>query len=145
MPGLTPQFTNADINKHVDAFVKDKLKRMFETLSFVGIEAVNYAKEHGSYQDQTGNLRSSVGYAVIYNGNIQKQSMSGRGEGVSAGKELIDELAEQFNQGMVLVVVAGMEYAAAVESLNFDVITGSSFAAEELLTFLRQKLGATFQ
>ena len=145
MPGLIPDFSFGAIEKRVNAFTKDKLKKMALVLSFVGLDAVEYARENGSYQDQTGNLRASVGYAVIYNGEITKQGFQGKADGVWEGKSVVIDLAEQYNVGMVLVVVAGMEYAAAVESLNYDVITGSTVFAEDLLQFLKQKLGSTFQ
>ena len=43
---------------------------------------------------------------------------------------------------MVLVVVAGMEYAASVESKNYDVITGGVAIGEDLMKYFREKLGA---
>lgn len=135
--GLMPEYTMADIDRKVEAWRRDREKKMFEVLSYVGIESVNFAKKNGSYQDQTGNLRASVGYAVIVDGEVRK-SQTVPEESAS----LIDELANRFNRGMVLVVVAGMEYAAAVESKGYDVITGSSFEGDRLLTFMREKLGA---
>ena len=47
---------------------------------------------------------------------------------------------------MILVVVAGMEYAAAVESYKYDVITGSSLMAEsKLIPFMIKELGLKFK
>ena len=137
MIGLKQEFTMADIDRRAQAFARDRVKKIFEALSYVGIECVKFAKQHGSYTDQTGNLRASVGYAVIGDGAILKsQTLPGK----SAG--LIEQLATQFNRGMVLVVVAGMEYAAAVESKGYDVITGSSLEGDKLMKFMRRKLKA---
>lgn len=142
MSGLIPQFNMSDINKKVDAFHKRKLRQMFDMLSFVGIRSVEWAKVNGAYMDQTGNLRSSIGYAVIHNG----QTVVFESEGTPLGKleagEVIQKLAGQYNTGMVLVVVAGMEYAAAVESKGYDVITGSTFEAELLLEQMKKLLQA---
>jgi hypothetical protein len=145
MPGLIPEFTQADIDKKVNAFHEDKLRKMFEVLSYVGIRSVNYAKSHHGYKDQTGNLTSSIGYAVLDNGKVHDEKYQGTAAGIEQSKKVIDELAGQFSKGLVLVVVAGMEYAAAVESKGYDVITGSSFYADsELMPILKSKLGAAF-
>ena len=66
-------------------------------------------------------------------------------EGRHGAVKIVTELAHRYPKGMILVIVAGMEYAAAVESKGYDVITGSSlFADIELLPFMREKLGAAF-
>lgn len=160
MPGLIPEFTQADIDKKVDAFKKKKLKDIFETLSYIGIQSVNFAKERvpsgtkehpspgGGFWDRTGNLRSSIGYAVISDGSVKierfKKHVGGE-EGIAAGKRLVKEISLKYNKGMVLVITAGMEYAAAVESKGYDVITGSSYFADaELLPFMKEKLGMEF-
>jgi len=139
MPGLIPTFTMADIERRIDSFQQAKVRKAFEILSYVGIECVKFAKKHHGYTDQTGNLTSSIGYAIVYDGKIEKASMMHED---SAG--LVEELAQKYPDGMILVVVAGMEYAAAVESKNYDVITGSSYKAEELMAFMKKELGAAF-
>jgi hypothetical protein len=139
---LIPEFTQADIDRRVQDFTTKKIKDIFETLSYIGINCVNYARKHHGYQDRTGNLTSSLGYAVIYDGEVKKQDLEGTTEGQAQAGSLIMELAVQFSQGMVLVVVAGMEYAAAVESKGYDVITGSSYEGEKLLKFMKTQLGA---
>ncbi len=162
--GLIPQFTIADISKDIDSFQRHTLKEIFEVLSYVGIESVNYAKQYHGYRDQTGNLTSSIGYAIIYDGVIKKEHFGGKTASVSTfgsaghkkkrvkatetgrdeGAKIIQELAHQYPTGMILVVVAGMEYAAAVESKGYDVISGSSVKAEELMRFMKAELGIAF-
>lgn len=139
---LIPEFTQADIDRKTNEFIKKKLKDTFEALSYVGIQCVNFAKKNGSYTDRTGNLRSSVGYAVISDGQVKNESHEGTTEGTAQSGALIQELAREYDRGMVLVVVAGMEYAAAVESKGYDVITNSSYKGDELLKYMKQKLGA---
>jgi len=139
MPGLIPTFKMEDLSQHIDAFKRAKIKRAFEILSYIGIECVNYAKQSHTYTDQTGNLTSSIGYAVIYNGSVDRASMM-----AEESANLVEDLAKIYPEGMILVVVAGMEYAAAVESKQYDVITGASRVADDLKAYMKAKLGETF-
>jgi len=150
MPGLIPEFTQSDINRYIDKFANDKERRAFEVLSFIGIKVSNYARKKtpagGSFHDRTGNLRSSIGYAVIKDGIIkekQLEQVKQGAEGISAGEALMTELAETFPDGFVLVVTAGMEYAAAVESKGYDVITGGAQMGEKLCKQIKKMLGAS--
>ena len=72
----------------VEAYLKDQLakreKSIIRTLNFVGITCINEARTNGDYIDQTGNLRSSIGYAIIQNGVVVNQS---RFEQVKDGRE----------------------------------------------------------
>lgn len=52
-------------------------------------------------------------------------------EGVVAGERLLQEMVEKYPTGLIMVCVAGMDYAAAVESKGFDVISNSSTIAEQ--------------
>jgi hypothetical protein len=157
MSGLVPEFTMDDIRRRTDEFNRERIKKMFEVLSYIGIQCVNYAKNQvplgtrekpapgGGFWDRTGNLRSAIGYAVIYDGKVQREEfekVKDGEEGISAGKKLIEELSRKYNKGMNLVVVAGMEYAAAVESKRYDVITGSSYKGNELVDYMKKELGA---
>jgi len=135
MPGLTPEFTMADINRKVDRFTKDKIEKSLLVLSYVGVKCVNYARKNHTYTDQSGNLTASIGYAVIFDG-VVKNSM----EMPNESADLIEQLAKEYNKGMVLVLVAGMEYAAAVESKSYDVITGASFKGERLMKYMKREL-----
>jgi hypothetical protein len=109
-------------------------------LQKVGESFVSNARTNGSYKDRTGNLRNSVGYIILKNGesifeNFQ-QTVTGtiKGKevpnGVTVGEEFAQKAASEFPSGIVLIVVAGMNYAVYVESKGFDVITGSSQLAE---------------
>ncbi|MFC4212156.1 hypothetical protein ACFOWA_13230 [Pedobacter lithocola] len=93
--------------------------------------------------DHTSNLRSSIAYIILKNGKTIQENyeVSGTGsKGVQSAKALIREIKAKFNTGYVLVVVAGMNYAAAVESRGFDVITGSSKIAEAELRAALEKI-----
>ncbi|MBR7002060.1 MAG: hypothetical protein IKI11_05325, partial [Neisseriaceae bacterium] len=57
--------------------------------------------------------------------------------GQATGRNLANEIAGKFNDCIVAVVVCGAEYAAAVESKGYDVLTGS---AKELGNIFRDNL-----
>lgn len=141
--GFSPKFSKNDVRNYIEhkrqAFVQAVLNR-FE---LVGFEFVKMAREktaaQGGFNDVTGNLRSSIGFAVVDHGNIVNEnyepSKGGqkRTEGIQEAKNFIRTLTSDFESGYALIVVAGMGYAAAVESKGKDVITGSSLEAEAIL------------
>jgi hypothetical protein len=131
--GLKPKFTNADIDK----MIREKFERIEQAillrLQRIGEQFVTDARLNGSYNDITGNLRSSIGYVVLKNGEQYSAGgfeQVGTGiEGEKQGNKLLDVMPLFFPTGYVLIVVAGMNYAAAVESKGKDVLTGSSQTA----------------
>ena len=136
--GLIPGFSQENVNRKVDRFVVSIEQRIVWTLAMVGEAFVNAAREktpaEGSFNDQTGDLRSSIGWVVARDGNILTAKFEGKtAEGRAQGHKIADEVLRQYSKGFILIVVAGMEYAAAVESKGKDVITGSIPAAKELL------------
>ena len=86
-----------------------------------------------SWFNQTGNLRSSVGYVVVAHGRIVKSSdfatVLHGSEGSRAGKALAEERAKKYSNGYALIVVAGMNYAGLVEARD----NKSVLASAELL------------
>jgi hypothetical protein len=55
----------------------------------------------------------------------RKVKVGGDGEqGVQEGWLFTEEIAKKYPTGIVAVIVAGMDYAAAVESHGYDVLTG---------------------
>ena len=88
-----------------------------------------------SWFDQTGNLRSSIGYAVYDHGMQKIQSafqivMNGN-DGNIAGRKMLRQLANDYSNAYALVVVAGMNYADYVESLkNKDVLASTELWAK---------------
>lgn len=115
---------------------------IIERLSYAGELCVKEAREQGDYNDITGNLRSSIGYAVLYKGRRvaggafqQVNGRSGDGsEGVSTGQKLLDKLKSMFPDDIVLVVVAGMKYAYYVESIHHkNVLSSAKLKAEQMI------------
>lgn len=77
-----------------------------------------------NYADDTGNLRSSIGFSVYNHGQRVGYSFSGGGDGQQRAETLCEEVAGDYPDKIVCVVVAGESYAAYVESKGYDVITG---------------------
>lgn len=119
----------------------DIIKRVVERLAMVGEKAVTVARKQGTYQNVTGNLRSSIGYVILQNG---KPVVSGDAEqiggtdgdgskGVKEGQALLTKLQGEFKRGIVLIVCAGMNYAYYVENLyHLNVLASAELEANRL-------------
>jgi len=142
---IVPKFKQEDIKKRL-LEQRGKIEQAIITkLAFAGEGFIRDARSTNTYKDQTGNLRSSIGFVIIKEGVQMLEMFEGdKTEGVAAGRAVAADAAEKFPTGIVLIVVAGMGYAAAVESKGRDVITGSSYKAIdtliEVLGNLRKKL-----
>lgn len=94
------------------------------------------AKE--SWIDHTGNLRSSIGFAVYEQGSKYMESafsqvLSGT-DGSVKGKKMINDLAKEYSRVYALVIVAGMEYAGEVEALESkDVLASTKIWATSIV------------
>jgi len=51
----------------------------------------------GDYQDQTGNLRSSIGYVITRNGEIVSQKVQGNLKGVNAFFQTVQDFLKRSN------------------------------------------------
>lgn len=117
---VSPKF-----RKEADERAKTVVKNV---LSFVGERAVTEARDHGSYTDQTGNLRSSIGYVVVSDGKVegeQKKYKDGA-DGLTKGKEMLDRLAQKREGDIDLHIVAGMDYADYVERIHHKNVLSSA-------------------
>lgn len=115
-------------------------------LNYVGLECVREARTKRRYTDQTGNLRSSTGYCILYNGVIVHQSgfeavKTTAAQGAASGKKLMNNLIAQNSTGIVLIVVAGMNYAAYVEAKGLNVLDSSEIMAKKLIRKTLKRLG----
>lgn len=120
-------------------------------LASVGERVVKFAREHGSYTDQTGNLRHSIGYVIVQYGKVVTENFSiGRGfpeAQENARKSALSVVQNLPRTKTFLVWVAGMEYARYVEAKGYDVIEGSGNWVEanvetlknEFIRFLKSK------
>lgn len=111
---------------------------LIQELMIIGEKAVNEARQHHAYKDQTGNLTSSIGYAIFKDGELvyisqfnqrYKSKKKNNEVGTAEGENYALSLASQFPQGITLVVVAGMNYAAYVERKGIGGMTGAELKA----------------
>jgi len=124
-----------EIDKKIEIEIKKAEQAILKKLSYIGESALIEARSNGDYMDQTGNLRSSVGYVILNDGKVVSMSSfdsvkATATSGKSKGKEAIDSLRSQYSRGYVLLVVAGMDYAVYVEALGRNVLSSSKLMAE---------------
>ncbi|KAA4671603.1 hypothetical protein F3B42_14270 [Bacteroides ovatus] len=114
-----------------EAVKNDKL--VIQALSNLGDMCIAEARdraEEDSWFNQTGNLRSSIGYIVVVHGQVVKktgfETVLNGFEGSKIGEELAEELAGKYSNGYTLIVVAGMNYAEYVEAKNGKSVLASA-------------------
>lgn len=112
-------------------------RALLRTMQYCGEAVLRVARSTNSYKDQTGNLRSSTGYVIAIDGRIAAQSsfqtVKQGGEGAATGAEYARKLVSQYPKGVVLIVVAGMEYAAYVANRGYDVLDSAELEAERIV------------
>lgn len=119
--------------------------RAFSNLGEMCVIEARDRPQESSWFDQSGNLRSSVGYVIVHNGRIIKYSEFNQvkqgTDGIKEGKELAKELAKQYTSGYALIVVAGMNYAEYVEAMdNKNVLASAELLARRELPKMMMKL-----
>lgn len=137
----------------------DRMAEAFtQNLDSLGLRAVRFIRDRGadsSWTDQTGNLRSSVGYILVRDGRICGgggfETVNGprRGDtdkdGSREGRGFAESLAERYPTGYALIVVAGMEYAAYVEAMdNKDVLAGGEIFLRKEVRRLRERFARKY-
>lgn len=129
--------TDAEITQYLEKRIDELRGKIIEAFSYVGEQAVNEARSNHRYQNQTGNLKSSIGYCVLDNGNVVLESsfevVKDGKQGSQDGRNYLHRLMAEHPTGIVLIVVAGMEYAAYVEAKNLNVLDSAEQLAEKLL------------
>lgn len=136
----------------INAAIKAEAERVntltIRALSYLGELCIIEAKDRPqelSWFDQSGNLRSSIGYVIVHNGKIIKYSTFNQvkqgTDGIKEGKELATEIAKQYVSGYALIVVAGMNYAELVEAMdNKNVLASAELFARKELPKMMMKL-----
>lgn len=134
----------SQIEKYMQQQLKRQERAVLNTLAYVGNECVNIARKKGSYTDQTGNLRSSIGYVIAVDGRVRHASdfaVVKDGEtGGKTGKDYAKELVAKHPKGAVLIVVAGMHYAKYVAATGRDVLASAELEAQQLIPKLLKQL-----
>lgn len=113
---------------------------VLRNLAAIGEACINQARSLDTYKDQTGNLRSSIGYVIVEDGQVVQESsftLSEKGTdkvtGQQTGRAYIKELAQRFPTGISLIVAAGMNYASYVSAKGYDVIDSAELVADRLV------------
>lgn len=137
----------------ISGFIGQQVERITSALIYnlcaVGEQVLNRARSTNSYKDQTGNLRSSVGYVVAVDGEVVQSSsfevVKDGADGSRDGKSYALDLVKQFPGGIVLIVVAGMNYASYVSAKGYDVLDSSEVLADRLVPEILKQLGFNFK
>jgi len=149
MAGLIPMWSNDDLDYTFQAMTNETVEKSIIALQYIGERFVNQARRKtwhsGSFKDDTGALRSSMSYVVLVDGKVHGgieygKAKSPMSEATQANEQLVSELIPQFSKGIVLICMAGMGYAAYVESRGYDVITGSTPTDAAIGSTLRKLL-----
>lgn len=111
-----------------------------------GEECIIEAKNGGTYIDRTGNLRSSIGYAVLKDGKViqqgqVEQTLNGKEGIVEAKKYLKRRIKAAKQEGIVLIVTAGMNYAEYVEARGRVVLSSAELKAPDIVRELLLEVG----
>ena len=140
---MIPKFTTKQLEAQLISWAAQNERKFIIALGYIGEDFVNKARSIDTYLDDTGNLRSSIGYVIAKNGRILKRNYKQVGDGnkgVTMGLNLADEAAAEHPRGLVLIVTAGMEYALPLESMNYDVLTGSIPSERQVLESFHQMI-----
>ncbi len=140
---LKANFTQEDVRKRFDAFLKAIDSRIIKRLQFLGEKCVTHAKSippDKGFKDQTGNLRSSIGYMVFRDGVAVHEGYEGTDAGMRKGRDIATKVGSQNKSPYCLVVTAGMDYAVYVESRGRDVLTSAEILARKELPRMLEQL-----
>lgn len=145
--GVKANFSKDDVRKRFDKFLAVVEEKQIARLQRLGEKCLIQARDTNkgnTFQDQTGNLRSSIGYMVFKDGvaihNSDFDQVSPKADttpgveynGGAKGKAFCESIGSK-TTGISLVVVAGMEYAVYVEAKGRDVLTSAEHLAEREL------------
>lgn len=139
--------------KAIDELFQKAAKIIFDrvqyNLNYLGLLCVRRIRDRSgdeSWYDQTGNLRSSIGYAIYSYGRKQIESafdsVLGSSEGSEKGRKMVADLASKYSDTYALVVVAAMEYADYVEAIDSKDVLASTeiYAKSEVNRYLEKAI-----
>lgn len=139
--GIVARFTPLDIAIYLSHVLRNAERQIILALNRAGKEFADEAKSmtyaNGGFHDDTGDLRSSIGYFVLANGRVIDSYFSGNVAGREAANLALASIPKIM--GYQLIGIAGMDYAAAVESKGYNVITvQATMAFINLRSYIRQ-------
>lgn len=148
-------FTEVDIQREINLFLNKVVRIIKLELDRLALEMISDArlksKSQGGFEDQTGNLRNSMGYILMCDGEIIHEEFSATAagtdgiEGIEKGKNEANKIAAEAHQGWAIILVAGMEYASWVEAKGYSVLTGSTLGIEGKLKVAMENVLKAFK
>lgn len=139
--------------KAIDELFAKAAKIIFDKvqyyLNYLGLDCIRRIRDRpgaDSWFDQSGNLRSSIGYAIYSYGRKQIESafdsVLGSSEGSEKGRKMVADLASKYSDTYALVVVAAMEYADYVEAIDSKDVLASTeiYAKSEVNRYLEKAI-----
>lgn len=136
--GIRFKFDPSAFNRKVDEVINSYRDTVLKNLIHMGGECVAHARSNAGYTDRTGNLKNSIGYVIFENGEIIHEEFEKTSTGDGSSENPYTTTGEIFNKsrkvakaaagnrrGLVLVIVAGMEYAMYVESKGKNVLAST--------------------
>lgn len=124
-----------EFSEFAEDFLREVEEDQLEWLALVGEEAYDMAVSSRAFQDRTGCLLSSIGYAVVRDGKIRHEGgfrvILNGADGREKGLRLIRELMPK--RGTRLIFVAGEHYATFVEANGYDVNTAGELIIDKLM------------
>lgn len=143
--------TEREIAQMIAAAIDDEMEEATVIASKIGEDALAISRQEHIYQAQTGNLQSSCGFAVTYNGTTTTMTpftpAPGNNNpdgqtGSQAGKNYLNEcLQQRLEHGVSLTMVAGMGYAGYVEDWGGDVLkSAEAYVRREFEKWAKGKL-----
>jgi hypothetical protein len=142
---MITNFSENRVGQGLKKYFEGEIKRIRGVMRRVGEGFINDGRLSGNYKDRTGNLRSSIGYAIGLSGETPHINKTGRKvlkgfKGGIQGKDFGSQLIKaESENSLVMVGFAGMEYAKSVEARGYDVITGATKRAKRKLKFVIKK------
>lgn len=130
----------------IEAGVEARQKVIVNALCYVGEQCIIEARDGGTYTDRTGNLRSSIGYAVVLDGKVVQrdcvEKVKDGEDGVANGDAFLSKrISKARKKGIILIVTAGMNYAEYVEAKGYNVLTSAELKGKDLVRSLLTRLG----
>ena len=104
--GMTPLFTFDEMERWFDHFQSKAEDKMLVFLQAGGEKFIEVARRSGSYKDQTGNLRSSIGYIIAKDGEVVTENFKegDKGTDKTTGKYKGRRLAEEVSLSYTVVM-----------------------------------------
>ena len=124
--------------RSIDEFFVEVIRILNEeiqrTLAYTCEEAVGKIRDRSSEEswiDDTGNLRSSIGYGIYEYGRTVLESafpvVKEGTEGAAKGREAVNDLAGLYSKAYSAVVIAAMSYAQYVEAKKNKDVLGNTY------------------